>query len=232
MDLETQTESEIANPNNELTVTYLFYELERQYWITERIHRLTPVILVAQSVPKPHEVDEGWVLAHEWVLRRVLLDDMFHDAMDIIPTITSDELDLALKKKHMDTQLRLVEDLGESMKAAEQEEADLEDRLFGARMNLARQRGGKGVRKKKRRIAKAEAEVDAFEQEVDAAAEAVEEWKQRLQAAAQAAERATVDYSESTRAMFRNRHDGVPGSDPFSPKHSLLHATDLVSRTC
>ena len=50
---ESTTFGEITNPNDEITVTYLFYELERQYKVSERIHRLTPVLMVANAVPAP-----------------------------------------------------------------------------------------------------------------------------------------------------------------------------------
>ncbi|BCY09113.1 hypothetical protein [Actinoplanes sp. L3-i22] len=72
---------EIQNPNDELTVTYLFYELQRTYRISERIHQLTPVILVANEVPAPHEIDDAWLLQHDWILRRVVLDDSFRPAL-------------------------------------------------------------------------------------------------------------------------------------------------------
>ena len=40
---EATTFHEIQNPNDELAVTYLFYELQRTYRISESIHQLTPV---------------------------------------------------------------------------------------------------------------------------------------------------------------------------------------------
>ena len=52
---ETTTFHEIQNPNDELTVTYLFYELQRTYRISEKIHHLTPVVLMANEVPAPND---------------------------------------------------------------------------------------------------------------------------------------------------------------------------------
>ena len=75
---------EIQNPNDELTVTYLFYELQRTYRISEKIRKLTPVILVANDVPAPHEIDDAWLLAHDWILRRTILDDSFRPALDYL----------------------------------------------------------------------------------------------------------------------------------------------------
>src|SRR5439155_2484562 len=81
---EESSSGEIANPNNEITVTYLFYELQRKYKISEFIYRARPVILVAQDVPAPHDIDEAWLLQYQWILSRVLLDDSFRPALDYL----------------------------------------------------------------------------------------------------------------------------------------------------
>lgn len=109
---ETTTSGELSNPNNELTVTYLLYELERQYTISERIHRVTPVVLVAQDVPAPHEITESWLLAHEWILRRVLLDDSLALALDYLTdAFAGEELSVSVKKANWKTQREIVEKL-------------------------------------------------------------------------------------------------------------------------
>ncbi len=81
---EATTFHEIQNPNDELAVTYIFYELQRTYMISERIHQLTPVILVANDVPAPHEIDDAWLIEHDWILRRAILDDSFRPALDYL----------------------------------------------------------------------------------------------------------------------------------------------------
>jgi hypothetical protein len=45
---------------DEIPVTYLFYELQRRFRVSERIHQVMPVILVAQEFPKPSHIDEDW----------------------------------------------------------------------------------------------------------------------------------------------------------------------------
>src|SRR5207249_603054 len=65
VETEEISSGEISNPNNELTVTYLFYELQRTYQISEQIHRARAVILVAQDVPAPHEIDEAWLVTYQ-----------------------------------------------------------------------------------------------------------------------------------------------------------------------
>ncbi len=75
---------EISNPNNEITVTYLFYELQRRYQIAEQLYRVRPVILVAQWVPAPHEVDEAFLIENNWIFARVLLDESLRPALEYL----------------------------------------------------------------------------------------------------------------------------------------------------
>lgn len=109
---DSSSSGELHNPNNELTVTYLLYELERQYEISERIHRVMPVILVAQDVPAPNEITESWLLAYEWILRRVLLDDGLQPALgQLKESFAGDELSVSIKRGNWETQRRVVEKL-------------------------------------------------------------------------------------------------------------------------
>ena len=62
----------------------MFYELQRTYQISERIQKLTPVILVANEMPAPNEIDDAWLVEHDWILRRTILDDSFRPALDYL----------------------------------------------------------------------------------------------------------------------------------------------------
>lgn len=107
---ETTTFNEIQNPNDELTVTYLFYELQRTYRISERIHQVRPVVLVANKVPAPHEIDDAWLIKHDWILRRVLLDDSFRSAVDYLTkSFVGDELALQVLDNNVQAQRQLVD---------------------------------------------------------------------------------------------------------------------------
>ncbi|MBD2066257.1 hypothetical protein H6F93_01720 [Leptolyngbya sp. FACHB-671] len=109
-EIESTTSGELSNPNNEITVTYLLYELERRYRVREKLHRLTPVILVAQDIPAPQEIDEDWLLAHEWILRRVLLDDSLQPALDYLSNeFVGNELSLEIKQNNWKAQKDLVD---------------------------------------------------------------------------------------------------------------------------
>ncbi len=95
-DLEVVETTEITNPNDEIAVTFLFYELQRRFRVAESLHKVTPVILVAQEVPRPDQIDGDWLLTYDWILRRVLLDDSFLPALDYLSeNAAGDEVALA-----------------------------------------------------------------------------------------------------------------------------------------
>lgn len=102
--------AEITNPNDELAVTFLFYELQRRYRVTEELHQVLPVVLVAQEVPRPDEIDEDWIVSNDWILRRVILDDSFIPALNYLSTnVVGDEYALEEMRAHVE-QIRTVVD--------------------------------------------------------------------------------------------------------------------------
>lgn len=116
-----ETESgEISNPNDELSVTFMFYELQRRYRVSEKIHRLTPVVLVAQEIPNPKDIDEDWLIAHDWILKRVILDDSFLPALFYLSTRFSGDL-IALNQlsQNVAEYRKLVRDLRSDVVALE-----------------------------------------------------------------------------------------------------------------
>jgi hypothetical protein len=115
-DSEYSSTSEISNPNNEITVTYLFYELQRRFEVTSRLDRLTPVVMVAFEVPSPSEIDEDWLLTHDWILRRALLDPTLATALDYIRGgLTGDELSVEVLKVQWEAQLAAVRELKDNL---------------------------------------------------------------------------------------------------------------------
>ncbi|MDO8860305.1 DUF2225 domain-containing protein [Haliea sp. E1-2-M8] len=114
---DTYEESgEISNPNDELTVTYLFYELQRRYRVEERLHRMSSVVLVAQEMPRPSEIDEDWLITHRWILNRVLLDDALRPPLDYVAeNSVADQFALEEARKSLEQQRRLVEELREDI---------------------------------------------------------------------------------------------------------------------
>lgn len=113
---EYQESGEITNPNDELTVTYLFYELQRRYRVEERLHRLTSVVLVAQEMPSPEYIDEDWLIANRWILNRVMLDDSFKQPLRYVAEgIVAEKFALEELRKTLAQQRRLVEELKEDV---------------------------------------------------------------------------------------------------------------------
>jgi len=111
-EVEETSSGEISNPNNELTITYLYYELQRRYKVREFLNRVCPVILIAQDVPAPHEIHEAWLVQNQWILSRVLLDDSLRPALKYLASgLAGDELAVEVLKSQWDTQRALVQKL-------------------------------------------------------------------------------------------------------------------------
>ncbi|MGY8679565.1 hypothetical protein Q2941_17470 [Bradyrhizobium sp. UFLA05-153] len=118
---EETTFNEIQNPNDELAVTYLFYELQRTYALSERIQRITPVILVANDVPAPHEIDDAWLIRHDWILRRSILDDSFRPALDyLVKSFVGAEINIRILESNAQAQKAVIEALTQQIQAQNQ----------------------------------------------------------------------------------------------------------------
>jgi hypothetical protein len=114
---EDTTFHEIQNPNDELTVTYLFYELQRTYRISEKIHRVIPVVLVANEVPTPQEIDDAWLMRFDWILRRVILDDSFRPALDYLTkSFVGAEINIQILEANAEAQKQLVDEIKAQLK--------------------------------------------------------------------------------------------------------------------
>lgn len=128
----------IVNPNDELAVTYLFYELQKRYRLSEQIYRVMPVVMVAQEVPSPDQITAGWVLQNDWILNRHLLDDSFRPALAYIANNSvGDDFAVRELRKNLRQQRSLVETLRIEFCAASVEaenrykalESDIADRI-------------------------------------------------------------------------------------------------------
>ncbi len=117
--ITTQDTGKLANPNDELAVTYLFYELQRRFHVSERLHRVTPVILVAQPVPRPNQINITWILQYDWILRRVLLDPSFAPALRLVTgSLVGEEATVGMLRSNLDTQRQVVAALKDSLVSA------------------------------------------------------------------------------------------------------------------
>ena len=142
---EETISNEIRNPNDEITVTYLFYELQRTYEISEMLHKLTPVILVANDVPAPHEIDESWIIRYSWILKRVALDDSFISAIDYLSkNFVGAETSLEILRINMERQAKIVEKIGEQIKSGNQSLSAIQSALDAATEKYASSKATEG----------------------------------------------------------------------------------------
>jgi hypothetical protein len=81
---EETVASEIYNPNEEIAVTYFFSKLLRQYEVFTSLAEVHNVVMIAEDIPSPEEININWVKKHDWILAKVLLDDSFRDALNSI----------------------------------------------------------------------------------------------------------------------------------------------------
>src|SRR6266498_4090007 len=94
----------------------MFYELQRTYRVSEKIHQLTPVILVANEVPAPDAIDDAWLIAHDWILRRVLLDDSFRPALEYLTkSFVGAELNIQVLNNNAKAQKQVVDQLNQQI---------------------------------------------------------------------------------------------------------------------
>lgn len=104
----------ISNPNNEITVTYLLYELERRYQVASRLQQVQPVICVALDMPAPHEITEGWLIEHSWVLGESLLDPDLEPLLDYLEEDRAGDLmELELRRIALEEQKQRTSKLEE-----------------------------------------------------------------------------------------------------------------------
>jgi hypothetical protein len=112
----------ITNPNDELAVTYLFYELQKRYRLSEQIYRVMPVVMVAQEVPSPDQLTPAWVLSHDWIINRYLLDDSFRPVLTYLANNSvGDDFALRELRKNLRQQRNLVDTLRIEFSAASME---------------------------------------------------------------------------------------------------------------
>ena len=108
----------IVNPNDELTLTCLFYELQRRYKIQEKLHSIRPVILVANEMPKPSDINVQFVLEHSWILKQVILADSFLPAIDYIREgYAASKLEIAVLEENLEKQKDVVDKVTEQVNA-------------------------------------------------------------------------------------------------------------------
>ena len=116
---ESNDTGTIVNPNDELAVTYLFYELQKRYRLSEKLYRVMPVVFVAQEMPSPDQITPAWVIANDWILNRCMLDDSFRATLRYLANNSvGDDFSLRELRKNVRQQRNLVDTLRIEFSAA------------------------------------------------------------------------------------------------------------------
>ena len=117
-DFESVETTEIRNDNREVPITYLLYDANKVCRVSVDLWQAEPVILVAQEMPKPHEIDQDWLLTHDWILKRTILDDSFIPALESLVQSAGNETALADMRTNVEQQRRIVDELREELTVA------------------------------------------------------------------------------------------------------------------
>ena len=233
---------EIANPNDELTVTYLFYELQRRFLVSESIHKITPVVLAGMKVTNPNRwAIDRILLGHSWVINRVLLDDRYRPALDYLcNSIVGDERALQQLSANLATVRAAVEQLKtmhKDMQATLSAREAAYQAAIEARAGKVGATEGEGIGEKAWEFIAGsgdEEDVEAArileDQKKEAYERSVREEKDlrmRLDAETAALTDATEAY-----ARAQAEHANQPAADrrparALQGEHALLHAGDL-----
>jgi hypothetical protein len=97
--VETNTASEITNPNDEVAITYKYSKYQRQYEVYTHLNSVNRVIFLGEKVPEPYEL-EYWIKENDWIIGRVLLDASFADILaQMGRDIPQSEIDTDFRKK-------------------------------------------------------------------------------------------------------------------------------------
>jgi hypothetical protein len=116
LEFEFTEAGELVNPNDEITCTFLMYELQRRYKVHEKLHRLQSVVLVAQEMPRAADLNADWLIRHDWIIGRVLLDDSFKPALTYVTTtLVADRVTLDHMRQALLDQQALVEEIKEDL---------------------------------------------------------------------------------------------------------------------
>ena len=107
---ESSETGKIANTNQELSMTAMSFALEKLFRVSVLLYRVTPMVLVAQEVPSPNQITEAWVIAHDWILNRCLLDDSFRPTLHYLAKKSvGDDFSLRELRKNLRQQRNLVD---------------------------------------------------------------------------------------------------------------------------
>ena len=205
---------------------------------------MTPVILVANDVPAPHEIDDAWLIQHDWILRRAILDDSFRPALDYLTTsFVGAEVNIRILEANATGQKTLVNKLNQQVQAQISVLSTYQQSVEDAVGNLASSRQQQGVFDTVKRIfdpiaitGKADTgAVDAAQAMVDYAKETrdrAEREKARLLSQLEIAVTALQAAVDKLSSAVKEHYDRVAGIDRLRVhvKNNILYYMQAIWR--
>jgi hypothetical protein len=88
--------------------------------------------LVAQEFPDPDDIDQAWLITHDWILKRSILDDSFLPVLDSLCESAGEESAIAEMEINIAQQREIVANLQQELGVARQNEATLRNMLGSA----------------------------------------------------------------------------------------------------
>src|SRR5262249_45823835 len=86
-----------------------------------RLYCVQPLVFVAQEFPQPADIDQAWLVQHDWILKRVILDDSFRPVLENLAETAGNEIALEEMKANVNQQRCIVNQLRQELAIATQQ---------------------------------------------------------------------------------------------------------------
>ena len=104
------------------------------------------MILVANDVPAPSEIDDAWLVQHDWILNRTLLDNSFKPALDYLKKgFVGAEINIRILEANAEAQKHLVDSLNQQIQVQTSILSADQQAVLSAVENLAQSKQEQGL---------------------------------------------------------------------------------------
>ena len=97
-----------TNVGDQVTAARVYSTMRNVYEVLTRPVEIQNVVMVAEKLPAPAEINRSWVTRHDWIIARALLDESFRDALETIgvendaqPERSPREVELEAKRERL-----------------------------------------------------------------------------------------------------------------------------------
>lgn len=136
---EYESVTELHNPNQEITANYFYYQLLRQYLVTVELHDVRPVLLRTRHVPSEPAIDEKFLADHAHIFLNVLPAQLSADLQETVNEIGGMARNLSIARVRFFDDQRAYEDIRQSSRPADPEQARERDDRIARLQDTARE---------------------------------------------------------------------------------------------